>query len=167
MEKSADAFRTISEVATELNVPKHVLRFWEAKFSQLRPMKRGGGRRYYRPEDIDLLRGIRQLLYDDGYTIRGVQQILRRDGVEHVKNRGRHDSLIDDVQENAEIPDLAKEAAQEAFGSSGVMRNGERAISGKGLPTETRSLDPAHHDLLHNAVDELEKCRKRLTQTQD
>ncbi|MEO8559263.1 MAG: MerR family transcriptional regulator [Rhodospirillales bacterium] len=81
-EKSAQAFRTISEVADELNVPQHVLRFWESKFTQVRPLKRGGGRRYYRPEDVDLLRRIRGLLYDDGYTIKGVQRLLR-------ENRGR------------------------------------------------------------------------------
>jgi len=75
--KSAAAFRTISEVATELSVPSHVLRFWETKFTQIRPMKRGGGRRYYRPEDIVLLQKIRSLLYDDGYTIKGVQKLLR------------------------------------------------------------------------------------------
>jgi DNA-binding transcriptional MerR regulator len=77
VEKSAQAFRTISEVASELDVPQHVLRFWESKFSQVRPLKRGGGRRYYRPEDIDLLRRIRTLLYDDGYTIKGVQRLLK------------------------------------------------------------------------------------------
>lgn len=78
--KSAEAFRTISEVATDLDVPQHVLRFWETKFTQVRPMKRGGGRRYYRPEDVDLLRSIRALLYDDGYTIKGVQKLLREGG---------------------------------------------------------------------------------------
>ena len=75
--KSASAFRTISEVAAELDVPQHVLRFWETKFSQIRPLKRGGGRRYYRPEDVRLLRSIRKFLYDDGYTIRGVQKLLK------------------------------------------------------------------------------------------
>ena len=75
--KSAAAFRTTGEVAEELDLPAHVLRFWESKFSQLRPVKRGGGRRYYRPEDIDLLRRIRQCLYQEGYTIRGVQRLLR------------------------------------------------------------------------------------------
>lgn len=78
--KSAEAFRTISEVASDLDVPQHVLRFWETKFSQVRPMKRGGGRRYYRPEDVELLRTIRSLLYDDGYTIKGVQKLLREGG---------------------------------------------------------------------------------------
>ncbi len=78
--KSDSAFRTISEVASELGLPQHVLRFWETKFSQIRPMKRGGGRRYYRPEDVALLRRIRSLLYDDGYTIKGVQRLLRENG---------------------------------------------------------------------------------------
>lgn len=79
--KSAEAFRTISEVASDLEVPQHVLRFWETKFNQVRPMKRGGGRRYYRPEDVVLLRNIRSLLYDDGYTIKGVQKLLREGGL--------------------------------------------------------------------------------------
>jgi len=79
--KSATAFRTISEVANDLSVPSHVLRFWETKFSQVKPLKRGGGRRYYRPKDIALLRNIRSLLYEDGYTIKGVQKLLREGGV--------------------------------------------------------------------------------------
>ena len=91
-EKSADAFRTISEVATELDVPQHVLRFWESRFSQIKPVKRAGGRRYYRPEDIDLLRGIRALLYSDGLTIRGVQKVLKDRGLRHVASIGRGDA---------------------------------------------------------------------------
>jgi DNA-binding transcriptional MerR regulator len=89
MNKSAEAFRTIGEVATELSIPKHVLRFWEGRFPQIRPMKRGGGRRYYRPEDMELLRGIRALLHSDGYTIKGVQKILREQGVDQVKAAAR------------------------------------------------------------------------------
>ncbi|MBP7000815.1 MerR family transcriptional regulator [Amaricoccus sp.] len=88
MDKSPEAFRTISEVADVLDVPPHVLRFWESRFSQVRPVKRGGGRRYYRPEDVRLLRGIRGLLYDDGMTIKGVQKILRERGVRHVIGLG-------------------------------------------------------------------------------
>ena len=80
MDKSPDAFRTISEVADELDLPQHVLRFWETRFNQIKPMKRGGGRRYYRPEDVDLLKGIRHLLYDQGYTIKGVQKLLKQNG---------------------------------------------------------------------------------------
>ena len=82
--KSAAAFRTISEVASDLDIPAHVLRFWESKFTQVKPLKRGGGRRYYRPEDIDLLCSIRELLYTDGYTIKGVQKLLREGGVKSV-----------------------------------------------------------------------------------
>ena len=89
MSKGPEAFRTISEVAGDLDLPQHVLRFWETRFSQIRPMKRGGGRRYYRPDDIDLLRGIRHLLYGEGYTIRGVQRILRDQGPRFVSAVGR------------------------------------------------------------------------------
>ena len=85
MAKAADAFRNIGEVAIELSVKRHVLRFWELKFPQLKPMKRGGGRRLYRPSDVELLRGIRDLLQNAGYTIKGVQRLLREHGVEHVK----------------------------------------------------------------------------------
>ena len=81
VEKSPSAFRTISEVAEELDVPQHVLRFWETKFPQVRPLKRGGGRRYYRPEDVEMLRRIRSLLYQEGYTIKGVQRLLREGGL--------------------------------------------------------------------------------------
>jgi len=84
--KSAEAFRTISEVADDLDLPQHVLRFWESKFPQVKPLKRGGGRRYYRPEDMVLLRRIRDLLYTEGYTIRGVQKLLRENGVKAVAN---------------------------------------------------------------------------------
>jgi DNA-binding transcriptional MerR regulator len=85
VDKAPDAFRTISEVAQELDLPQHVLRFWETRFAQIKPMKRGGGRRYYRREDVDLLRGIRHLLYGEGYTIRGVQRILKDEGIKFVQ----------------------------------------------------------------------------------
>ena len=110
--KSAEAFRTISEAAGELELPQHVLRFWETKFSNIRPMKRGGGRRYYRPEDLLLLRRIRDLLYEDGYTIRGVQKLLRRnDG----KKRGNDDDdsqwegIVIDKRQQAELADVLGE----------------------------------------------------------
>jgi DNA-binding transcriptional MerR regulator len=85
LDKAPDAFRTISEVADDLDIPQHVLRFWETRFVQIRPMKRSGGRRYYRPDDVDLLRGIRRLLYGEGYTIRGVQRILKEHGIKSVQ----------------------------------------------------------------------------------
>jgi DNA-binding transcriptional MerR regulator len=85
LDKAPDAFRTISEVADDLEIPQHVLRFWETRFAQIKPMKRSGGRRYYRPDDVDLLRGIRRLLYGEGYTIRGVQRILKEHGIKSVQ----------------------------------------------------------------------------------
>jgi DNA-binding transcriptional MerR regulator len=91
--KAPDAFRTISEVAEDLDLPQHVLRFWETRFGQIKPMKRGGGRRYYRPEDIDLLRGIRLLLYSEGFTIRGVQRLLKERGVGFVVAVGQSGSM--------------------------------------------------------------------------
>ena len=110
--KSAAAFRTISEVAGELDVAQHVLRFWESKFPQVRPLKRGGGRRYYRPEDVDLLRQIRSLLYEEGYTIKGAQKLLKghkRPGADdHESDGPQHEMVLDDADE---APPPAAEAA--------------------------------------------------------
>jgi DNA-binding transcriptional MerR regulator len=117
--KSAAAFRTISEVATELNVPSHVLRFWETKFTQIRPMKRGGGRRYYRPEDIVLLQQIRSLLYDDGYTIKGVQKLLRDGNQKKVRDKAapvteKSTPIAEPVTVSAEAaPDISSERRAE------------------------------------------------------
>jgi DNA-binding transcriptional MerR regulator len=88
LEKSPDAFRTISEAAEELDLPQHVLRFWETRFSTIKPLKRGGGRRYYRPEDVLLLKGIRHLLYEQGFTIKGVQRIIKEQGARYVVGIG-------------------------------------------------------------------------------
>ncbi|WP_083239510.1 MerR family transcriptional regulator [Methyloceanibacter superfactus] len=148
MEKAPEAFRTISEVADELEVPKHVLRFWEAKFAQLKPMKRGGGRRYYRPEDVALLRGIRFLLYDDGYTIRGVQKILREHGPRYVMDYRRlsEEAEDDDLSPAHEIPDVAAEAAK----SGGTYVR----------PTsQPRRMDG---DALCSLREEIEACQKLL-----
>ena len=139
MDKAPEAFRTISEVADELEVPKHVLRFWEAKFAHLKPMKRGGGRRYYRPEDVALLRGIRHLLYGEGYTIRGVQRLLREQGVGF-------------VQTVWQVPDIAAEAAQS--GGTVAREHGEAGAS----------LDPQK---LGAVLDEIETCYRVLTSAKD
>lgn len=109
MEKSPDAFRTISEVADQLETPAHVLRFWESRFPQIKPVKRAGGRRYYRPTDVALLQGIRKLLHDEGMTIRGVQKILREQGVRHVASLSG-----DDLSEDMEAFDAALDVAAEA-----------------------------------------------------
>lgn len=124
--KSEQAFRTISEVADELDLPQHVLRFWETKFKQVSPMKRGGGRRYYRPEDVELLRRIKSLLHFDGYTIKGVQKLLNGGGVKNLppasetpqETKPQHqDSDVDMaalgalIQELEEIRDHLKKSA--------------------------------------------------------
>jgi DNA-binding transcriptional MerR regulator len=157
LDKAPEAFRTISEVADELEVPKHVLRFWEAKFAQLKPMKRGGGRRYYRPEDVALLRGIRFLLYNDGYTIRGVQKILREHGPRFVMDSRR--MAEEDEQEGAmsqphEIPDIAAEAAQS--GVATIVRE----------PTE-RGLPKINPEAIGALLDELEACYLVLVAAKD
>ena len=151
MDKAPEAFRTISEVADELEVPKHVLRFWEAKFAQLKPMKRGGGRRYYRPEDVALLRGIRFLLYNDGYTIRGVQKILREHGPRFVmdfRRMAEEEDQEEAMSQPHEIPDIAAEAAQ----------SGAATIMGK--PAEDRSRPDSQK--LGALLDEIEACYRVL-----
>lgn len=145
MEKAPDAFRTISEVADEIDVPQHVLRFWESRFSQIRPMKRGGGRRYYRPDDIDLLRGIRHLLYGEGYTIRGVQRILREHGSAFVQNVWRvgAEPAPPPLEEDAEPAAPATDRAEPSL-SSDV---GEEKPSGLG-DGDRRKLEMALEELL-------------------
>tara|TARA_B110000037_G_scaffold213609_1_gene268313 strand:+ start:591 stop:971 length:381 start_codon:yes stop_codon:yes gene_type:complete len=119
--KSASAFRTISEVATELNLPQHVLRFWETKFNQIHPLKRGGGRRYYRPEDIDLLRQIRGLLYDNGYTIKGAQKLLRNGSAKNAPKveAEKVTENADPVGYNAELQSILSELRD----IQGLLRN--------------------------------------------
>lgn len=128
MSKGPDAFRTISEVAEELDLPQHVLRFWETRFPQIKPMKRGGGRRYYRPDDVDLLRGIRRLLYGEGYTIKGVQRILKEQGPRHVIAAGQgmgldpapDDNDSDDYSDdNVPEPDFEPGAESDDFDEIG------------------------------------------------
>ena len=142
IEKSADAFRTISEVADELEVPQHVLRFWETKFAQIRPLKRGGGRRYYRPEDIDLLRAIRGLLYDKGYTIKGVQKLIREGGLK----------LADgEVVPDMPIPGEGEEAATTA-----------EAAPGGDLPLFQANLTGDEVKQVKAAIGDLTELRDRL-----
>ena len=138
--KSAEAFRTISEVAATLDVPQHVLRFWESKFTQVRPLKRGGGRRYYRPEDIELLQTIRGLLYDDGYTIKGVQKLLR-DGSLKPKRGTARDA---ETGTTTAQPAPAKEPAADGK----LSREQRRAL--KGLLDELEQLK----SMLEHALDE-------------
>lgn len=144
--KSASAFRTISEVADDLEVPPHVLRFWETKFSQVRPLKRGGGRRYYRPEDVDLLRRIRTLLYQDGYTIKGVQKLLKDGGARAALRRdegGEYDP---------EIP-----------GPSAARANDEAEPT---LPLEAAIQDAAEAESAPIGTDVLQEVRVALGELQ-
>jgi DNA-binding transcriptional MerR regulator len=166
MSKSSEAFRTIGEVADELDVPKHVLRFWEARFPHIRPMKRGGGRRYYRPEDMELLRGIRHLLHAEGYTIKGVQKILREQGIDQVKaaaaaagravkGRGRTPARsAGSVAVPADAPVQKSEAKSAPTASSASARS----ISDVETARSARDLK----ETIVAAIRELEMCRKLL-----
>lgn len=147
--KSPGAFRTISEVSTELDVPKHVLRFWESKFTQIKPMKLGGGRRYYRPEDLDLLRGIRGLLYDRGYTIKGVQKIFKENGVRYVKDFSK---APPPAVKAPVIPDLAADVQ--------AKRQGGKAA--RPVAVETPALHASHRKALLAALKDLMGCREAL-----
>jgi DNA-binding transcriptional MerR regulator len=169
LDKAPDAFRTISEVADELDVPQHVLRFWESRFPQIRPMKRAGGRRYYRPDDVDLLRGIRHLLYGQGYTIRGVQRILREQGpkfVQAVWQPGAAQPASGPADEAAEPQQLPPdEAARTLFGllksptPAPVAAIAEPAQNaGQGVPALSR--DDARR--LQAALHELAECRRLI-----
>ena len=102
--KSPEAFRTISEVSKDLSLPQHVLRFWETKFAQIKPIKRGGGRRYYRPEDVRLLKGIKSLLYNDGYTIRGVQKVIKENGTKKLLDSKAENKTFTDIENHNNDP---------------------------------------------------------------
>jgi DNA-binding transcriptional MerR regulator len=146
--KSAAAFRTISEVAAELDVAQHVLRFWESKFPQVRPLKRGGGRRFYRPEDVELLRQIRSLLYEEGYTIRGAQKLLKG------QRRPAHDS---------DNGGAAYEGGRRAVGDEPALAIGGRDLHGSPeLPLERPDLAPELRERLHDLRAELAALRKVL-----
>ena len=183
MDKAPGAFRTISEVADEIDVPQHVLRFWESRFTQIRPMKRGGGRRFYRPEDVDLLRGVRHLLYGEGYTIRGVQRILREQGSPFVQSiwragaelppRNDADSDEEDIAaaeapERSE-PDLSAFAAPSPriADSVGPARSAERrepilAAAPAAMPAKPAGIVNEDRHKLRAALDELVACNRLL-----
>ena len=150
MDKSPDAFRTISEAAEELDLPQHVLRFWETRFPLIKPLKRGGGRRYYRPEDVMLLRGIRHLLYDQGFTIKGVQRILKDQGARYVIAVGEGRPLED-------ILPLIEEA--EAVGDEAEIEEAVMAAD-PGLDRESR-------DKLSDVLRDLLECKRLLERARE
>jgi DNA-binding transcriptional MerR regulator len=161
--KSPEAFRTISEVSTELDVPQHVLRFWETRFTQIKPVKRAGGRRYYRPEDVELLRGIRSLLYADGYTIKGVQKILREQGARHVAEIGRH-ALVS-VRAARILPLETKD--QPRYARAAIKRVQEAHAELFFAPGETSDLDQAQRTRLELLLAELLQMKARLRNTRE
>lgn len=132
-DKSPDAFRTISEVAEDLDLPQHVLRFWETRFSQIKPLKRGGGRRYYRPDDVELLKGIRHLLYGEGYTIKGVQRILKEQGPRFVMQI-RHDP-VPVVAAVSAPPDPSETSHSASAGAQSVATHTARKTQNGPLPS--------------------------------
>lgn len=150
MDKSPDAFRTISEAAEELDLPQHVLRFWETRFSMIKPLKRGGGRRYYRPDDVLLLRGIRHLLYDQGFTIKGVQKILKDQGSRYVIAVGEGKPL-DEI-----LPMI--EQAEEA-GDAAELEEAEMLAS----PV----LDSESREKLSEVLRELLECKRLLERARE
>jgi DNA-binding transcriptional MerR regulator len=159
MTKTAEAFRTISEVAGELDVPKHVLRFWEGRFPQIRPMKRGGGRRYYRPEDLALLRGICHLLHAEGYTIKGVQKILREQGVDHVKQVGT--SASPNGAETSKSKGRARSAKPQPAPYA-VTGSADKGTGARARRTSSSAIAPDLRTQIQTAISELEVCRSLL-----
>jgi DNA-binding transcriptional MerR regulator len=180
LDKAPDAFRTISEVAEEINVPQHVLRFWESRFAQIRPMKRGGGRRYYRPDDVDLLRGVRHLLYGAGYTIRGVQRILREKGIAFVQTVWRAGSELpppgadEDGAEEGADEDVARQSQERLLrilspsrledrpAKAGGAERREPIMSVGGSGEASPRVSSEERRKLQAVLDELVDCRRLI-----
>jgi DNA-binding transcriptional MerR regulator len=170
LDKSPDAFRTISEAADELDLPQHVLRFWETRFSTIKPLKRGGGRRYYRPEDVLLLKGIRHLLYDQGFTIKGVQRILKDQGIRYVIGIGEGRP----VEALERLP--ADTEPEEDFSSESAvipeddMTDAPPAPSRLKLPSfkpKPTGLTTADRDKLSDVLRELLDCKRLLERARE
>ncbi|TWG53188.1 MULTISPECIES: MerR family transcriptional regulator [unclassified Aminobacter] len=179
MDKSPDAFRTISEVAEQLDLPQHVLRFWETRFTQIKPMKRGGGRRYYRPQDVELIKGIRHMLYEQGYTIKGVQKLLRENGVQFLVAVGNGDVAAIDVitkRRQAEAAAEEEHAQEHARLDSEMLVGQPRVKPGRrffGLVkgdedgpvgADDSRLSRDNRALLQEALFDLLECKRLLDQ---
>ncbi len=172
MAKSPDAFRTISEVATALDVPQHVLRFWETKFSQIKPLKRAGGRRYYRPGDVDLIRGIQALLYGDGYTIKGVQRILKDQGVRFVVDNGKNKLAVGGVaitdrpvdleagKADLPVPPSVPPSALSQVGKTGPAPTAPDAPTSSA--EATAELSPRQRDVMNRVLADLVALKTRV-----
>ena len=164
MDKAPDAFRTISEVAGDLDIPQHVLRFWETRFTQIKPMKRSGGRRYYRPDDVDLLKGIRRLLYSEGYTIRGVQRILKEHGIKSVQSLadssaavsfGAIEEALGQTLMESDGDDLGVELDEESEGEGrGYKGDDEEGIDFRFVQGEDEILETYRSGASHTRITE-------------
>ncbi len=159
MKKSSEAFRTISEVSGMLDIPAHVLRFWESKFSQIKPVKRGGGRRYYRPDDISLLRGIQGLLYSDGLTIKGAQKLFREKGVRHVIDLGTREEdgveVVAKALEKHQTAGARKKAATEAETQTQPGLFEPESAQSEPAPTEAEPTVPEPETVVEKPAPEL------------
>lgn len=177
MDKSPDAFRTISEVAEQLDLPQHVLRFWETRFTQIKPMKRGGGRRYYRPQDVELIKGIRHMLYDQGYTIKGVQKLLRENGNQFLIAIGSGDvAAIEAIAQRRQAEAEAEQAANAPRGDDEMLVGQPRVKPGRrffGLgkadeegpvQADDGRLSRDNRALLQEALFDLLECKRLLDQ---
>lgn len=156
MDKSPDAFRTISEAAEELDLPQHVLRFWETRFSTIKPLKRGGGRRYYRPEDVLLLKGIRHLLYDQGFTIKGVQKILKDQGARHVAAIGNGGVAVADLPAPDGMDDEMEQAGELAADLTDDLP-----------PAPGLSLSDTDRERLNAVLRDLLECKRLLERARE
>lgn len=178
MDKGPDAFRTISEVAEDLDLPQHVLRFWETRFTQIKPMKRGGGRRYYRPQDVELIKGIRYMLYDQGYTIKGVQKLLKENGNQFVVAVGAGDMAAVELiaqrkqaEAASEIDMAASRSADDEMlvGTSKVKPSKRffglgRADDDGPVTADAGKLSRDNRALLQEALFDLLECKRLLDQ---
>ena len=166
MDKSSEAFRTITEVAETLDLPQHVLRFWETRFSQIKPLKRAGGRRYYRPEDVQLITAIRRLLYDEGFTIRGVQRLLREKGAKAITaggvplpatGRGDSDSVERAAEDRIDSADEllhVKNGAEVSHGTNGSRQDYDSVSPSAHAQIDRRALE--------SVLEDLSECRRIL-----
>jgi len=161
LDKSPDAFRTISEAADELNLPQHVLRFWETRFATIKPLKRGGGRRYYRPEDVLLLKGIRHLLYDQGFTIKGVQRILKDRGIRHVIaiGEGKPVEALPPPDDEFEADNDAPEDVAEGFAAPASVP--------KRRLFQPAGMSAADRERLESVLRELLDCKRLLDRARE
>jgi DNA-binding transcriptional MerR regulator len=170
MDKSSEAFRTITEVAENLGLPQHVLRFWETRFSQIKPLKRAGGRRYYRPEDVQLITAIRRLLYDEGFTIRGVQRLLREKGTKAI-TAGTVPRPLSIGNNGEAVASGAAQPSEDQIDSAGELlhrpsgtelhRSANGAREGHDLASAAQRAHVDRH-ALESVLQELSECRRIL-----